>query len=185
MPSYKSRDIDKECPICGGIISGGGVKVLLEGAQIKVCQSCAQHGKRIHSKPKSKHRPSSRKREKYSASSSQSSSSSSSQRKDRYIKPEVVLVDDYNDKIRAIRERNNLTQAEFAQTIQEKESLVRRIEQKKAKPTLKLAKKIQNTYNITLLTESDSLQVDTTKYMKKQGSESGVSLADFIKKKKD
>ena len=42
-----------DCPVCGGKIWGRGQKVLLEGAKITVCQSCAQHGKKIPAKSKS------------------------------------------------------------------------------------------------------------------------------------
>jgi uncharacterized protein (TIGR00270 family) len=117
-------------------------------------------------------------REKYSR---KTPSSKTPKRTDDYFEPDIVLIDNYNEKIRHIRERHNLTQAKFAQSLQEKESLIRRIEQKKAKPTIKLAKKIEDTYNINLLKESDPVKVDTSKYIKKR--DSGVSLGAFIKKK--
>ena len=44
------KDIDKECPVCGGIIWGKGINVLIEGAKITVCRVCAQFGKRIREK---------------------------------------------------------------------------------------------------------------------------------------
>jgi putative transcription factor len=167
------RKVDKECPICGGVIWGGGEKVLIEGAKITVCQSCAQHGKKLPRKS----RPSSRSRKKYSRSTTSSSSPK------RTRSPEVIIVDDYNERIRKARERRNLTQAKFAQKLKEKESLIRRIESKKTKPTIKLAKKIEKTYEITLLKESGPVKVDTNKYMKKSKGSGGVSLGAFIKKK--
>jgi len=177
MTNHKLKDVDKECPICGGIIWGRGIDVIIEGAKMRVCQSCAKNGKKIINKQTQ--RPASRRREKYTR---KTSSSKISKRVDSYFEPDIVLVDNFNEKIRHVRERNNLTQAKFAQSLQEKESLIRRIEQKKTKPTIKLAKKIQNTYNITLLKESDAVKVDTSKYIKKR--DSGVSLGSFIKKKK-
>ncbi len=48
MPKPRSSELDKECPICGGIIWGKGQKVLLEGAKITVCDNCAQHGTKIY-----------------------------------------------------------------------------------------------------------------------------------------
>ncbi len=162
------------CPICGGIIWGGGEKVLIEGAKIRVCQSCAQHGKRIISRK----RPSSRKRQKYTRSTQKSRTT----KKD--YGPEVVIIDDYNKRIRRARESRNLTQAKFAQKLKEKESLIRRIESKRTKPTIKLAKKIERTYGIKLLEESGPVKVDPSRYMKKQQG-SGVSLGAFIKKKDD
>jgi len=168
-----NRKVDKECPICGGIIWGGGEKVLIEGAKMRVCQSCAQHGKKIRSKS----RPSSRSRKKYSKSSKKPTSSSKPRG------PEVVIVDDYHQRIRNAREKRNLTQAKFAQKLKEKESLIRRIESKKTKPTIKLAKKIEKTYGISLLKKSGPVKVDTNKYMKNRKDSGGVSLGAFIKKK--
>ena len=52
MSKKIASDYEKECPICGGKIWGRGVKVLLEGAKITVCQSCAQFGVKIKQKPK-------------------------------------------------------------------------------------------------------------------------------------
>ncbi len=176
MTNPKLRDVE-ECPICGKILWSGGVDVIIEGAEMRVCQNCAKRGKRVIHKQAT--RPPSRSREKYTV---KTSSSKASKRKDDYFEPEVVLIDNYNEKIRKVRERNNLTQIKFAQSLQEKESLIRRIEQKKAKPTIKFAKKIENKYNIKLLKESDTVKVDTSKYIKK--GDSGVSLGAFIKKKR-
>jgi putative transcription factor len=170
-----NRESDQDCPICGGKIWGGGEKVLIEGAKIRVCQSCAQHGKKIRTKS----RPSSRTRKKYKRKSS--SKKSTTHKRDRA--PEVVVVDDYNKRIRRARESRNLTQEKFAKNLKEKESLIRRIENKKTKPTIKLAKKIEHTYGITLLKKSGPVKVDTNKYMKKSKGSGGVSLGAYIKKK--
>ena len=53
MYKKKPSEKDNQCPICDGIIWGKGQKVLIEGAKITVCQSCAQYGKRIITKTKS------------------------------------------------------------------------------------------------------------------------------------
>ncbi|TFG00423.1 MAG: TIGR00270 family protein [Promethearchaeota archaeon] len=172
MSERKDQDV---CPICGGIIWGGGEKVLIEGAKIRVCQSCAQHGKKIVTKT----RPSSRTREKYSKTQK------TSRKPKKDYGPKVIIVKDYNQRIRRVREQRNLTQAKFAQRLKEKESLIRRIEAKKTKPTIKLAKKIENTYGIKLLKETGPVKVDTNKYMKKSTGSGGVSLGAFIKKKDD
>lgn len=164
---------DKECPVCGSIIWGKGEKVLLEGAKITVCNVCAKHGQKISSKPISN--------KNYTSSSKISPQRKSFNRKTQLSEKEIV--DDYAKKIRNARTKSNLTQEQFAQKINEKPSLLRRIEAGKAKPTIKLAKKIEQTYKITLLKDSDDIEVKTNQYMKKSG---GSSLGDiaFIKKKK-
>ena len=55
MSKKIANEYEKDCPICGGKIWGKGEKVLIEGAKITVCQSCAQFGVKI--KPKTKKVP--------------------------------------------------------------------------------------------------------------------------------
>lgn len=168
-----------ECPICGGIIWGGGQKVLIEGAKIRVCESCAQHGKKIISKTTkktySKH---------FSSTSRRKSSSKSFKSSKSYLEPEIIVVDDYANRIRRAREKRNLTQEKFAQRIHEKESLIRRMESGKTKPTIQLAKKLEKEFNIKLLEESDLTQVNTNDYIKKNHTGSSLGDIAFIKKKK-
>ena len=68
----------------------------------------------------------------------------------------------------------------------EKPSLLRRIEAGKVEPTVKLAKKIEDVYKIKILKKSDEIEarVQNNKYMKKSNVKSLGDIA-FIKKKKD
>ena len=166
---------EKECPICGSVIWGKGQKVLLEGAKITVCQVCAKHGQKIKSPHSSSQiKPSGDLRQE-------------KQRKRASSKVngllEMELVSDYARKIRNARNANHLTQEQFAQKINEKPSLLRRIEAGKAEPTVKLAQKLEKYYKIKLLKKADEIEVDTRKYMKKATSSSLGDIA-FIKKKK-
>ncbi|MFX1410606.1 MAG: multiprotein bridging factor aMBF1 [Promethearchaeota archaeon] len=165
---------DKECPICGGIIWGKGQDVLLEGARIYVCQSCAQNGTKIYESPtikKSDYPPTKARSKKFS------------DKKD--IVNELEIVPDYAKRIRNVRNSRNLNQDQFAQKLNEKPSLLRRIETGKMEPTIKLAKKIEQIYNIKLLKKVDEIEasVQSNQYMKKKSSYSLGDIA-FIKKKK-
>lgn len=177
MSKKGTGKFDKECPICGGIIWGKGQYVLLEGAKIIVCQSCAQHGVKIHKSPE----PTPFKKPKYNQSTHTSKKPKSYQ--DTFNNLEIVP--DYAKRIRNTRNSHNLNQVEFAQNLNEKPSLLRRIEAGKVEPTIKLAKKIEQIYHIKLLKKVDEIEssVNSTKYMKKSA---GSSLGDiaFIKKKK-
>lgn len=175
MSGRENSNFDKECPICGSVIWGKGQKVLLEGAKITVCQVCAKHGEKI----KSPHPPSKTNRSgEFRQKKPQQGSSSKATGLN-----EVELVSDYAKKIRNARNAHNLTQEQFAQKINEKPSLLRRIEAGKAEPTVKLAKKLERVYKIKLLKKTDEVEVDTRKYMKKTTSSSLGDIA-FIKKKK-
>ena len=177
MAKKGSSNYSKECTICGGIIWGKGQYVLLEGAKIVVCQSCAQYGTKIYERPNTSHL----KKSNYNQSISNSKKSKPKQD----LFDNVEIVPDYAKRIRNTRNSRNLNQEQFAQKLNEKPSLLRRIEAGKAEPTIKLAKKIEQIYNIKLLKKVDEIEasVNSSKYMKKLD---GSSLGDiaFIKKKK-
>ncbi|MFX1366798.1 MAG: multiprotein bridging factor aMBF1 [Promethearchaeota archaeon] len=177
MPKQQNHNFDKECPVCGSIIWGKGIRVLLEGAKITVCHSCAQHGVKIQKPPSTKY---SRKSFSYDAKKPSK----------RPITKEsnfetLEIIQDYAKRIRNVRSSLGLNQDQFAQKLNEKPSLLRRIEAGKVKPTIKLAKKIEEVYNIKILKKTDELEtnVNDNKYMKKSR---GSSLGDiaYIKKKK-
>ena len=178
MPKSRYNEIDKECPICGSIIWGKGQRVLLEGAKITVCHNCAQHGKKIQKPPSSaqtkKSYPYNRKPQPKRQVS-----------KGKFV-DDLEITPDYAKKIRNKRNSLGLNQDQFAQKLNEKPSLLRRIEAGKVEPTIKLAKKIEHVYKIKILKKADENEamVQKNKYMKKSN---GTSLGDiaFIKKKKE
>ena len=174
----RNTGIENECSICGGIIWGKGEKVLIEGAKITVCSSCAQYGKKIITKNSQvyKKQPSV-----YKASVVKSNFTS---KKKNILDSSMEIVSDYAKRIRDTRAYNKLNQEQFAQKLNEKPSLLRRIESGKAKPTEKLAKKIEKVYSIKLLKKVDELVVNTKKYMKRDTASSLGDIA-FVKKKKD
>ena len=176
MPKPSYNELDKECPICGGIIWGRGQKVLIEGAKITVCDNCAQHGKKIY-------RPTSNIQFKNTSQIKPQTTSKKQRVKPRDVE-ELEIVSDYAKKIRNVRSNIKLNQDQFAQKLNEKPSLLRRIEAGKVEPTVKLAKKIQKIYNIQLIKKADDSKIDIqeSKFMKRSG---GSSLGDiaFIKKR--
>ena len=101
------------------------------------------------------------------------------------IVDELEIIPNYAKKIRSKRNSLGLSQDQFAQKLNEKPSLLRRIEAGKVEPTIKLAKKIEEVYKIKILKKADEIEasVESSKFMKKS---SGTSLGDiaFIKKKK-
>ncbi|NVM18238.1 MAG: TIGR00270 family protein [Candidatus Lokiarchaeota archaeon] len=178
MSKKIANEYEKECPICGGKIWGRGEKVLIEGAKITVCQSCAQFGVKIKSKPKMT-----------DTSKELYPKPKSSQKKvvhPRRIEESIEIVDDYVVRIRNARNALGLNQDQFAQKLNEKPSLLRRIEAGKVEPTIKLAKKIEEVYKIKLLKQVDEIEptAKQSQYMKKS---SGSSLGDiaYVKKKKN
>lgn len=177
MYNKKNVRIDDDCPICGGKIWGRGQKVLIEGAKITVCQSCAHLGKKIITKTKKSDI------EKLAIKKPRINKSKQSFKSSRNLEPSIEIISDYSKRIRNVRTQKNLTQEQFAQKLNEKPSLIRRIESGKVEPNLKLAKKIEEVYNIQILKATDEIRVNTKKYLKKSSTTSMGDIA-FIKKKK-
>jgi len=177
MPKSRYNEIDKECPICGSIIWGKGHTVLLEGAKITVCYNCAQHGTKIQ-------KPSKNTQIKKYHSQERSKSPKRQTFKKAFI-DDLEIIPDYAKKIRNTRNSLGLNQDQFAQKLNEKPSLLKRIEAGKVEPTIKLAKKIEDVYKIKIFKKVVEIEADVSnnKYMKKSA---GSSLGDiaFIKKKK-
>ncbi|MHA1723563.1 MAG: multiprotein bridging factor aMBF1 [Promethearchaeota archaeon] len=176
MPKKKPTS-EEICPICGGIIWGKGQKVLLEGAKITVCQNCAQYGKKIASTPQTK----------LPKNYGQSKTIFKLKPQSRGSPPpdeiSIEIVPDFAKKIHHARMKKNLSQDKLAHQIQEKVSLIRRIEAGKIEPPLKVAEKLENVLGIKLMRETKEMPVDYRKFLKKS---KGTSLGDiaFIKKKK-
>ena len=177
MPKQRSNEFDKMCPICGGIIWGKGQRVLIEEAKITVCQNCAQHGIKI--------RENISKSFKKKALLSTKASQPKRNINKNLVVNEIEIVPEYAKTIRNSRNSLGLNQDQFAQKLNEKPSLLRRIEAGKVEPTIELAKKIEKVYNIKLLQKGDGndKSVKDSKYMKKSTAASLGDIA-FIKKKK-
>jgi len=120
------------CEICGA--EGELVRAKIEGSVLRVCKNCAKFGEVI---PETKvlgvplmrgggHKL------RYGA---------------KPIEGEFVLVSGYGSIVRKKREGMGLSQKDFAQRLNEKESIVRQIEHEHIKPDEKTTKKIEGISN--------------------------------------
>ena len=175
MAKKNRTEYDKECPICGGII-WKGQKVLIEGAKMTVCQSCAKEGKVIYESPK-------KSVQKKEVKSKSYKSNKLYREAEKF--ENIEIIPNYAALIHKARISRGLNQDQFAQKLNEKPSLLRRIETGKVEPTLELAKKIEKVYQIKLIKEIDKIEpsAQSSKYMKKSNSSTLGDIA-FIKKKK-
>ena len=89
-----------------------------------------------------------------------------------------VVVSNYGSLIKNAREKMGLKQEELAKKLNEKESIIQKIETANFKPGMKLAKKLERFFGIKLIEE---VEVEKVK-IKKESSES-FTLGHFIKKK--
>jgi len=109
------------------------VNAIVEGTMLKVCSRCSKFGNVIEvRKPEMKEEIS---------------------RKVSISRVENVesVVDGYPSIIRKAREKRNLKQEEVAKQIAEKESVIHKVETGSLKPSLNLAKKFEQFFNIKLI----------------------------------
>ncbi|MGC9071366.1 MAG: multiprotein bridging factor aMBF1 [Acidilobus sp.] len=124
------------CEVCGRLIRGQGHRVLLEGAEVIVCDECYE--KLIRS---GRAVPVTRKPQKASTAP-----------KVRKASAEMMeVIDDYPEIIREAREQKGWTTAVLAQKLRVSEDLIRRIESGKVKPTVELARKLEGLLKVKLL----------------------------------
>lgn len=150
------------CEVCGRP-SSSLKRVLVEGAELLVCPACRKYGIPLRHKPavnKAILRPKHQKKVRSKSS-----------------EDFLVLVPNYASLIRKARERMGLSQEDFAKKLNEKLSLIKKIEQGRMEPTIPLARKIEKFLSIRLVT---SLSEPESSYVSK-GRE--VTLGDIIGKK--
>lgn len=137
-------------------------RTIVEGTELNVCRQCSGFGKvlrKVHAPAKEKKRKEIEKEE----------------------TPEIiqVIVPDYPTKVKQARESIGLKQEDFAKKINEKESIIHKIETGHFKPNLKLAKKLAKFLKIKLIEEYKSEKPE----QKEKSSSEGVTIGDLIKLK--
>ncbi len=142
------------CEICGRRTSKL-YKIRLEGAEMLVCENCKKYGELISEVSEPKPTKKVVKKPK--------------------VEKEEVVVENYAEIIRGIREKLGLTQADFAKKLGERESLMRKIEDGKLIPTIQLAKKIEREFGVHLVEE-----IDATEFSVKSPEKEEVTLGDVV-----
>jgi putative transcription factor len=126
------------CEICGKEITGEPLVVRIEGSRVNTCRACARLGERV--------------------SGIREKQIQTAPKRKPHVKVEkiVELVDDYANLVRKNREKIGLTQDQLGSKINEKGSVISRIESGHMEPDLKVAKKLERFFSITLLEELES-----------------------------
>ena len=157
------------CEICGKSIEGRPLRTKIDGSVMEVCENCSKFG-RIQKTPP---RPKSTVRK----IPEQKNKSIQRRRRDE---PSEELVEDYNIIIRNKREIKGWSREDLGKKINEKVSVINRLESGKMVPDIKLAKKLENTLKITLIEKLDDFDLETLQ----KSSSSGPTLGDIVKIKK-
>jgi putative transcription factor len=161
-----------QCNMCGkNLISGDIFHIKVEGTILKTCEKCANHGiilKKInlglnisHKKKKTiiNKRPII----------------------EDVIETEEIIVDNYSEIIKNSREKMNIKQEDFAKKLNEKDSLIHKIETGHIKPDIKLAKKIGSFLGVKLI---DEIQLNISNNKEINKSSENLTIGDIIKIRK-
>lgn len=148
------------CEICG---RGDAVyKSIVEGSELFVCEPCGKFGKRIANVEQ---------QEKITKVISQEK-----KHEDRFNE---IIIDKYGEIIKNAREKNNISQEEFAKKINEKVSIIHKIETNSFEPSIELAKKIERFLKIHLI-----VNYEVTAEKPTEKNHSKLTLGDVVKIKK-
>jgi len=94
---------------------------------------------------------------------------------------EYEIVDDYYDRIRTAREERGLSTKELAMKLRISESLLRKIEQGKIKPSIDLAKRMEKLLGIKLLVPTEEPEGPVGS----EGEENYPTLGDIVVVRRD
>lgn len=136
-----------QCEICGKQIKNG-IKIKVEGSKMSVCGQCSNLGTKIDQKKEDREESSSdSSKDKIKTSKKKNRTRKSS----RSVYDEMdELVDDYPKRIQNAREKRDLKQDELAQEINEKSSIISKLEKGSKLPEDKVVRKLENFLNIEL-----------------------------------
>lgn len=150
------------CDLCGKVDERLS-RTLIEGVELHVCSACSKFGKVLapvkRYTPKEHHKM--------------------MQKMEEKEEKVDLLAEGYADIIKKRRESMGLTQKDFANKINEKESTIHKIEIGALEPSLYLAKKLEKALGVKLIEEYEEMH-ETLKSKKGEG----FTLGDFIRIKK-
>jgi putative transcription factor len=157
----------------------------VEGAELELCSSCTDFGTEVRDESTSsgggKYSTSSStgKSSSSSGSSSGSSGSSGSSTRPRDMFDDMdEIATDYDERIREARESRGLSQEELADQLNEKASLIRKLERGDTLPTDDVQRKLERALDISLVEGQSSDDADW------ETDDAGtMTLGDVVKRK--
>jgi putative transcription factor len=141
---HNQGEIRVRCEVCGRKIHTAPITAVIEGARLTVCVECSKHGKIVTSDENTP-KP---------AVKSSVRIPFVVQKKKPEVRVEITqeIIEDYSQKIRHAREKLDLTHEELGKRINEKTSVIGKLETGKIMPNNILATKLEHALKIKLLT---------------------------------
>lgn len=163
--------------MCGKPIKGNPIRIKIDNAAMDVCKECSKFGK-VQKVPQPKYRSSNNK--------SKSKRTNNYQKRNysrRNDEPAEELIEDYGNIIKHARESKKLSREQLGERINEKVSVITRVESEKMTPDIKLAKKFEKALNITLIEKMETLDLESFRNIA-QGQNTLASVVKIKKPKK-
>ena len=176
-----------QCEMCGAD-EASLTTTKVEGAELELCSSCTDFGTEVRDESTGsgggKYSTSSSTGKSSSSSGSSGGSSGSSGSSGGSTRPRDMFDDmdeiatDYDDQIRNARESRGLSQEELADQLNEKASLIRKLERGDTLPTDEVQRKLERELDVSLV-EGESVEDADW-----DGGDSGtMTLGDVVKRK--
>ncbi|WP_449463508.1 multiprotein bridging factor aMBF1 [Tardisphaera miroshnichenkoae] len=173
------------CEICGAPIRGKPYVVYIEGAKLKVCEKCAKKADSIIEKPTGSQptriqptRPAAMQLSRAKAPSPSPSLRPRTKPRPRAQPPvpqDTILDENYGEIIRRAREERGMTPEQLAKKLNEKESVIRRVEEGKLRPPEPLINKLEKELEIKIRASPPPSPVSP------KTSSGGITLKDVAK----
>ncbi|MEK6939961.1 MAG: multiprotein bridging factor aMBF1 [Nanoarchaeota archaeon] len=140
------------CDMCGK--QGSLVTAEVEGVEMKVCPACSKYGTVRRSPDAVKFAP-----------------------KKMHKEQPFRVVPSYASVLRQAREKQGLSQEDFARFLQEKESIVAKWEQGRMQPSVDVARRLEKILGVSLVVEEVEQAIEKEKHTRTDG----FTLGDFMK----
>ncbi len=166
-----------ECEICGKPVpEHNPIRAKIEGSVMVVCKECSKLGKVQKAPPKPKYVQQKNKQQK-----NKQQKNTKNRNYSRSDEPSEELIEDFNNEIRKARESKGWSREDLGRKINERVSVITRIETGKMTPDIKLTKKLEKTLDIKLLEEVNN--VDLNQFINNSSGERTLGNIMKIKRK--
>jgi putative transcription factor len=135
-----------ECEICGVEIRGKARYIAIGSSKLQVCQKCAQYGSVVMGDEDTKAK---------TAPVGEAAQLAKAKKRlyeqmDLELEADMEIGEDYGRRVKEAREKAGLKQAELAKMINEKQSLVRKIENEEIVPSKEVWGKLERVLKSSL-----------------------------------
>ena len=162
-----------ECEICGKPVpENNPIRAKIEGSVMVVCKECSKLGtiQKAPPKPKFRQQPKGKKQNK-----------TQNRNYSRNDEPTEELIEDFEMEIRKARESKGWSREDLGKKINERVSVITRIETGKMTPDAKLTRKLEKALNVKLLEKVDN--VDLNQFINSSSGERTLGNIMKIKRK--